>query len=205
MKNAFKIIELLFDELNLLHGVDAMSLVHDPAIEIDFVHFNKEYNTNFSKIDEEKRIVTGPALIPNKMILRKQGEDYFYVYFSEDTIFKTAKRFLKDGHQNNSTLEHQVALEGISVVESWIISDKVHDKSVKFGYDLPIGTWMLSSYIENDEVWEKVKSGEIKGYSIEGRYSDNVLAAAKEQPNLVGTDEEKDLYNKIVALINEIQ
>jgi hypothetical protein len=214
-KNIFEIIELILDDLDLESGVDAVSYVNSPAIQADFIHFHKEYNTSFSSIDEEKRIVVGPALVPDKMILRKQKEDFFYVYFSAETIRKTAHKFLTNGHQGNTTFEHSAKLSDVSIVESWIIEDKVHDKSVSLGFDLPVGTWMLTSKIDDDATWESIKSGEVKGYSIEGVFVDKTLLSREEdiqteidefeaEMELIGTDEEKAQYAEIKSLIDSI-
>lgn len=211
-KNIFRIVELLLDEFNIIHGVHAISLVDEPAIERDFMFFHKEYMTNFSTIDDEKRIVIGPALIPNKMILRKYKDEFFYVFFSKDTIRKTAHRFQIQGKQNNTTYQHSLELKGVSVVETWIKEDMVHDKSLKYGFeDLPIGTWFIMSKIEDDVMWDKIKSGEIKGYSIEGRFTDNILEAQKEkdtEPTLeellaAGTEEERRQYQEIKRILED--
>jgi len=207
----FSIIQLFIDDANELSGVDAISLVNSPAIQEDFYAFNKQYMTNFTSIDDEKRMVTGPALIPNKMILREVKGKYFYVYMSEETIRKTAYKFVKTSKGNNSTLEHELKLKEISVIESWIKEDMVHDKSVKYGYDLPLGTWFLTTKIDNDEIWAAIKSGDIKGYSIEGRYTDKIIKNSEvtiediAELELLGTEEEKETYREIVKLLEMIE
>ena len=117
----------------------------------------------------------GALLIPNKPIYRRNGEDEYYIYFSKDTVLKASQMYLMNSKQNNSTLEHQYELEGLSLVESWIVEDKVHDKSVKFGMDLPLGTWVGSVKVNNDKIWnEFVKTGKVKGFSIEGYFADKM-------------------------------
>ena len=117
----------------------------------------------------------GPALIPNKKIFRKFGEQEYFIYFSEHTVKKASELFLTKGNQNNSTLEHEIKLNGLSVVESWIIEDEKQDKSNKYGFNLPIGTWMVSMKVNNDDVWNNyVKSGKVKGFSIEGHFIDAI-------------------------------
>jgi len=115
----------------------------------------------------------GAALVPNKQILRadKDGNGY-YIYFSEDTIKKASELFLMRSNQNNATYEHNQKLKGMSVVESWLIEDEVHDKSVKYGFNLPKGTWMISMKVNNEDVWKDVKDGKVKGFSIEGYFAD---------------------------------
>jgi len=116
-----KLIELIIDENELLSGINAISLVEYPAIEEDFVALNSAKKVEFATQSEEKRILMGAALVPNKPIYRKNGEDEFYVYFTKETIRRASEMFFQNGNQNNSTLEHEVDLQGLSVVESWII------------------------------------------------------------------------------------
>lgn len=173
-----KIIELLIDEEELLSGIEAISIVDRPAIQEHFIALSEQERHQLAEVDKEKKILMGAALVPNKHIYRADGEDEYYIYFSEDTVRKASELFLMRGNQNKSTLEHQAELYGLSVVESWIIEDEVHDKSVKYGMELPIGTWMVSMKVNNDEVWQNyVKTGKVKGFSIEGYFTDKVNMA----------------------------
>jgi hypothetical protein len=137
----------------------------------------------------------GAALVPNKQIYRKNGDKEFYIYFSEETVRKASELFLMRANQNNATLEHEKKmLDGMSVVESWIIEDEKQDKSAKYGFNLPKGTWMISMKVNNDEIWNKVKAGEVKGFSIEGYFVD------KYEMSLQETEEDR-LINAIRDLI----
>ena len=168
-----KIVELILDENSEL-GIEAIRVVENPAIEEDFIAL-KSQEIKLAEVDKEKRILMGALLVPNKPIYRRSGEDEYYIYFSKDTVEKASQMYLMQGNQNNSTLEHQYELNGLSLVESWIVEDKVHDKSVKYGMDLPIGTWMGSVKVNNDKVWnEFVKTGKVKGFSIEGYFADKM-------------------------------
>tara|TARA_R110000822_G_scaffold35184_1_gene99273 strand:- start:1461 stop:2069 length:609 start_codon:yes stop_codon:yes gene_type:complete len=170
-----KLIELILDENEFLSGINAISLVEYPAIEEDFIALNSDRKIEFATQSEEKRLLMGAALVPNKPIYRKEGGEEFYVYFTKETIRRASEMFFQNGNQNNSTLEHEVDLKGLSVVESWIIEDEEYDKSRKYGLNLPIGTWMVSMKVNNPEVWEGyVKSGKVKGFSIEGYFVDKV-------------------------------
>lgn len=170
-----KIIELVLDETQSLNGIEAISIVEYPAIEENFVALNSQERVQFAAQDAEKRILMGAALIPNKPIYRNQDGEEFYVYFTSKTIRQAAELFLMRGNQNESTLEHEAKLTGLSVVESWIIEDEQHDKSRKYGMDLPVGTWMVSMKVNNDQVWNDfVKTGKVKGFSIEGYFVDKV-------------------------------
>ncbi len=166
-----RIIELIIDEENEFSGIEAISVVENPAIEEDFIALKKQ-PIQLAEVDSEKRILMGPALIPDRKILRKDDDGEYYIYFSKETVRKASELFLMKGNQNNSTLEHQDVLKGMSVVESWIIEDKNKDKSKKYKMDLPLNTWMISVKVLNDEIWNQVKEGEIKGFSIEGYFAD---------------------------------
>jgi hypothetical protein len=169
-----QIIELIIDEESDIAGIQAISIVDNPAIEEDFIAL-KSQEVKLAEVDKDKKIIMGPALIPNKKIFRKFDEQEYYIYFSEDTVKKASELFLTKGNQNNSTLEHEIKLNGLSVVESWIIEDENHDKSKKYGFNLPIGTWMVSMKVNNDDVWNNyVKSGKVKGFSIEGHFIDAI-------------------------------
>jgi len=170
-----KVIELFIDEEGEFAGIDAISIVEQPAIEENFVALKEDIKVELADVDKEKRILMGAALIPNKKIYRKNGEDEFYIYFSEDTVRRASELFLMKGNQSKSTLEHQASLSGLTVVESWIVEDDTHDKSRKYGLNMPVGTWMVSMKVNNDEVWEDyVKTGKVKGFSIEGYFTDKV-------------------------------
>lgn len=170
-----KIIELILDEDNLANGIDAISIVSEPAIEENFIALKEEQRIEFAVHDQEKRILMGAALIPNKPIYRRNGEEEFYVFFSKETIRRANELFFMRGHQNKATLEHEVSINGLSVVESWIIEDKAKDKSALYNMDLPVGTWMISMKVENEDVWKDyVKTGKVKGFSIEGYFADKM-------------------------------
>ena len=193
-----KIIELILDDNSEL-GIEAISVVENPAIEEDFIAL-KSQEIKLAEVDKEKRILMGALLVPNKPIYRRSGEDEYYIYFSKDTVEKASQMYLMQGNQNNSTLEHQYELNGLSLVESWIVEDKVHDKSVKYGMDLPIGTWMGSVKVNNDKVWnEFVKTGKVKGFSIEGYFADKMERPKEEIEEEL--DEDQKLINQIIDII----
>lgn len=165
------IIELIIDEKDEQSGIDAVSVVKSPAIEENFVALNK-HEVALKEVNEEKRLLMGAALIPNKQIYRHNGKEEYYIFFSEKTVRKASELFLMRGNQNNATYEHKQELNGMSVVESWIIEDENTDKSRLYGFDLPVGTWMISMKVNNEDVWKDVKEGKVKGFSIEGYFAD---------------------------------
>jgi len=123
-------------------------------------------------IDEEQRVVTGPLMIPNKMILRRDdmGNPY-YIFFTKATIRKMMEKFLKLNKHNNTDVQHdnKVTTKN-TLLESWISEDKMYDKAYKLGFALPMGTWYVSYKINDDKTWEKVKSGDLKGFSLAGPF-----------------------------------
>ena len=166
------IIELFIDEEDEVSGIEAISVVENPAIESDFIALkNQEFK--LAEVDKEKRILMGAALIPNKPIYRQSGDQEFYIYFSRDTVRKASELFFIKGNQNNTTLEHQLELKGLTAVESWIVESE-QDKSRMYNLNVPIGTWMVSMKVNNDKVWKQVKAGEVKGFSIEGYFADKL-------------------------------
>lgn len=169
-----KIIELIIDEKDSLSGIDAVSVVENPAIEENFIALSK-HEVELKEIDTEKKILMGAALVPNKQIYRRNDKnEEYYIFFSQDTIRRASELFLMNSNQNNTTYEHNEKLKGLTVVESWIIEDLEHDKSKKYGFSLPVGTWMISMKVNNEEVWAKVKDGSVKGFSIEGYFADKL-------------------------------
>ena len=171
-----KIVELVLDD-NEESGIEAISIVESPAIESDFVALKSE-EVKLAEVDTEKKILMGALLIPNKPIYRKTEGDEYYIYFSKDTVLKASQRYLTNGYQNNSTLEHSDNLEGLTLVESWIVEDEVQDKSRKYGLNVPVGTWMGTVKVNNEKIWnEFVKEGKVKGFSIEGFFADKIKAS----------------------------
>ena len=165
--NIEELFELLLQDDE--DGVFANSLVENPAIGRDFIYMSKEIQ--FAEVSDEKRLVAGPLLIPNKKILRIDGEGKRYnVFFTPETIEKVARKFMKNKYGDEVTLEHGGKTTGVYLTESWIVEQSSKDKSNLYGFTLPRGTWFGVYKIDNDEVWQKVKDGTFKAYSIEGLF-----------------------------------
>jgi len=196
-----KIVELVIQDENQELAIDAISLVTSPAIEQDFVYFGKEKNNlTFAKVDEEKRMLISPALIPNKQIFRHNpntNSDY-YVYFSKDTVRKASELYLKHNNHHKATYQHQDRVSGVLTTESWIKEGDM-DKSKMYGFDLPNGTWFVKMRIDNDELWSKIKDGELKGLSIEGYFTDKMELMADEKPSI------EEILSALNEIINENQ
>jgi hypothetical protein len=187
-------------------GVFATSFVDSPAIERDFVFFGKEIN--FQAVNDDQMLVAGPLLIPNKKILRMDGMgNPYYVYFTPETIEKISRRFMKNKYNDSVTVEHDKKVGGIHLTESWIIEQSAKDKSNIYGYTLPRGTWFgIYDVSGNPKVWEDVKKGVFKGFSIEGLFDHKVstikLSLEKEIDEL--SDDEADVFlSQIRALIKK--
>lgn len=194
------IFELFIDEEAEMGGIEAISIVENPAIEEDFVVLSSQ-QVKLAEVSKEKRILMGPALIPNKKIYRRSADKEYYITFSEETVRKASQLFLARGKQNNSTLEHEETLEDLSVVESWIIEDDKADKSRAYGLNLPVGTWMVSVKVNNDEIWQEfVKTERVKGFSIEGFFTDKQNERPQES-----IEEEAELSADQMAKLYEIE
>ena len=168
--------ELYIDDF--VDGLVGVSLVDDPAIEMNFIMFSKnkepKVETKFSISNNEKQIISGPALIPEQRIYRYNEEtgEEFFVYFTAETIEKSLTKFMQSGFFNNVNLQHQVEIDGVHLFESWLVSNPENDKAVEMGYDVPKGTWMISFKIENPILWKEFKENNtINGFSIEGYFS----------------------------------
>ena len=193
-----RIVELILDE-DSVAGIEAISIVENPAIEEDFIALNSQ-EVQLAEVDKDKQILVGALLVPNKPIYRRKGEDEYYIYFSKDTIRKAAEMYLIKGNQNNSTLEHHYKLQGLSLVESWIVEDEVHDKSRKYDMEVPVGTWMGVVKVNNSEVWNDfVKTGKVKGFSIEGYFVDKM-----ERPNEPINDFDEEEAEEMLSYIRRI-
>jgi hypothetical protein len=187
------IYELVIEDENI-DGCFAISLVEEPAIESNFVFFDKE-KIHFAAVNDEKRLLMGPILIPDKQILRIDGEGMpYHVFFKPETIKRLSEMYLENKYTDKSTLEHDKKITGVNLVESWIVESRTKDKSAMYGLSVPVGTWMGTFKVNNDDIWENyVKTGEVKGFSIEGLFGHSLVSAAKE----------KDYLNKEISDLDE--
>ena len=184
-------IELTIKDVNE-DGVFAISLVENPAIEENWVHLSS-HQIDLKVVDEEKRIVVGYALIPDKRIYRNQNGKEFNIFFSADTIRQTAELYMKQLNNNNVTTEHETKIEGASVIESWITESEKFDKVNLYNLKPIVGGWAVMMKIYNDEAWKSVKDGTFKGYSIEGKYDGFEQLQSKDI----------SLVDEVIAIIKE--
>jgi len=174
MEYQIKIYDIQIDQ-NYELGVDAVALVNRPAIEELFVALNEKLQLS---IDNDKQILIGAALVPDKLIYRvnEKTKEEFYIKFSAETIEKIAQRFFKKGNQLNFNVEHTKNNVDAYVFESWIVEDEETDKSKRYGLSYPKGTWVISAKVEDKEFWDAyVKTGQVRGFSIEGEFAQKLM------------------------------
>ena len=187
-------IELFIDADNIKDGVNALSFVESPATEENWVFLNS-HKVDFKAIDEEKRIIIGYALIPDKEIYRKQGDQEFNIIFSKDTVAKACELYATRLKNNNTTLEHTDKTNGVSVIQSWIVEDVEMDKVNLYDLNPILGGWVVIMKIYNDEVWQDVKLKKYLGISIEGLFSDKQIEQSIEET------EAEDLISKLKKIL----
>jgi hypothetical protein len=188
-------IELFIDEENIKDGIDAISLVKMPAIEENFVALN-QHRIEFKSIDDDKRIIIGLALVPDKLIYRRNGDYEYNIVFSKETVKKAAELYFKKLKNNNATLEHQEKTDGVSTIESWIVENPKIDKSALYNLNATEGSWVVIMKIDNDEVWKEVKNGTYLGLSVEGYFSDKL-----EMSSITQESKEQELIEKIKKIL----
>jgi hypothetical protein len=200
------LIELIIDETMELSGIDAISIVENPAIEENWIALKneqpKEYH--FAEVDKEKKIIMGAMLVPDKPIYRRDEDNgEYYIYFSQDTIRKCMELFFQNGNQGNATFEHQEAITGLTMVESWIVEDTEKDKSNLYNLNVPVGTWMGTIKVENEVIWnEFIKTKKVKGFSIEGYFADKAKLPLSK---IDDTDAEIEAGLQLLEIIKKIE
>ena len=179
-----------------------ISMVTEPAIEVDYVALEKQNEDVEIKLSsDERHICYGPALIPNKDIYRNNGEQEFYINFTEESIVKMSQEFLKNYKQHEVNLQHETNADEVFVCESWIVEDPYKDKANALGFNVEKGTWMIGMKVNNIEVWDKVKNGELKGFSVESAI--RLEEFSKNENNMIDTNEEM-FFDKIKNVFKEV-
>lgn len=185
MGKDLKMYEINADESDIY----AVSCVDVPAVDSNFIFLNKqnEQPIYINLESDEKRMVYGCALRSDFPIYRKYNDEEFYIKFSSKCVEKLSKKFMKNGFQSNWTTDHEEIVEGLTVVESWLKVDMEKDKSIALGLDkdLALGSWFIGCSVDNDEVWETIKSGKWNGFSIEAMVVMDELNLHKQNNNMV--------------------
>ena len=190
MEEELETIELFVDSEGD-GGINAISFVEFPAIEENFIALN-EHKVEMKTVDEDKRLVVGLALIPNKLIYRRNRGFEYNITFSEETVRKASEKYLKSLKLHNTTVAHETEVDGVFLTESWIVEDPEKDKTALYGLNATKGSWAVSMRIENDDLWNKIKDGDYLGFSIEGMFS--------EEEKL--SNEEIDILSEIESLVD---
>lgn len=185
-----KVYEVTVDKTSY---IEAISFVDFPAIEENFIFMSKDEKKPIQQVlleTDERHMVYGPVLVPDKLIYRYDadtGEEY-YIKFSAESIKNLAYRFTHyDYHQFTEQHENGLYGDKVNFVESWIIEDPNNDKSNALGLkDLPKGTWVIGTKIDSIELWEKIKNGEMNGFSVEAwvdfePISNQIIKQSKEE------------------------
>jgi hypothetical protein len=138
----------------------------------------------FAEVLKEKQMIVGPLMSPNKLILRmdEDGAPY-YVYFTADTIEKIANKFMKNKLGDSVNIEHDMnqKVDGIYLTQTWLVEDENHDKANLYGYEPKVGEWYGMYKVDNKAIWDEyVKSGRVKGFSVEGYFADKLIEQSKE-------------------------
>ena len=179
--------------------VYAISMVSEPAIEAGWVAFDKE-QIQFQAVDNDKRLVLGPILVPDKRILRIDGEGKpYHVFLSAPTIKKLSEKYLQNKYTDKVTVEHKKSISDVSLVESWIVESRTKDKSAVYGLSLAPGTWAGTMKVNNEKLWQDfVKTGKLTGFSIEGLFSHQLVEASKENYLLKDINELNEVEAELV-------
>ena len=187
-------------------GIDsetyAISMVEAPAIESDFVALSKEEEVKVFLESDERHMVYGAALIPDKDIYRNNGEQEFYISFTKESIEKMSQDFMKNYRQNEVTLDHEEMANDITITESWLVEDPYKDKANALGINVPKGTWMIGMKVNQIDVWERVKSGELKGFSVESMISLEEFSKNDNNMNIETND--MGFWNKMKSILTEV-
>lgn len=188
-------------------GIDsetyAISMVESPAIESDFVALSKEEEKRVFLESDERHMVYGAALIPDKDIYRNNGEQEFYISFTKESIEKMSQDFMKNYRQNEVTLDHEEMANDITITESWLVEDPYKDKANALGINVPKGTWMIGMKVNQIDVWDRVKSGELKGFSVESMIS--LEDFSKQNTNNMNIETNDNMFwDKMKNILSEV-
>ena len=182
----------------------AISLVEFPAIEEEFIALSKENKEKVILMDEEKHIIIGCVLKPDFPIYRYddiRGE--YYIKFSKNTIEHLSQEFIKR-KDKSITLDHESDTNKVEVIESWVKVDMEKDKSNAYGLDVPVGSWLISCKVNDENIWQSIKNGERNGFSIESLCSLNEINFSKmtnkeQLESVVVSDSFWDKLKQIIA------
>lgn len=191
-------------------GIDsetyAISLVESPAIEETLVALEEQKPIKVQLADEEKYMVYSAVLVPEKPIYRRNEDgDEFYIEFTKESIEKMAQEYLMNYRQNEITLDHATMANDITLVESWIKTDMYKDKSVAIGLseDLPIGTWIAGLKVNQIDAWNRIKNGELRGFSVESMISLEEFSKQEQNTNNMNIETNDMFWDKLKNILKD--
>lgn len=202
-ENERELVEFKIDdkEGNIIGDLSLISIVFEPAIEKGFHLFSKDKKYSMAKVDPDKKIIVGPAMLPNKKILRydESNDTYFDCFFSEETVRKCSELFLKNSNHTKTNLEHGELLtsnqiNGAYVTQSWIVEDPEMDTAKAYGFSPVKGEWYVAFKIENDSLWNIIKENGFSGFSVEGIFAERFFSLIKKEAPI-------DLEAEVKAII----
>lgn len=191
-------------------GIDsetyAISLVESPAIEETLVALEEQKPIKVQLTDEEKYMVYSAVLVPDRPIYRRNDDgDEFYIEFTKESIEKMAQEYLMNYRQNEITLDHATMANDITLVESWIKTDMYKDKSVAIGLseDLPIGTWIAGLKVNQIDAWNRIKNGELRGFSVESMISLEEFSKQEQNTNNMNIETNDMFWDKLKNILKD--
>lgn len=181
--------------------VDYVALVDKPAIEKSFLAFRDAERIGFEIQSEDQKIITGPLMLAYTPIYRSDANGEYYVMFDQETVKQIALKFFKKGYQSNVNLMHDSGrtLTGLTMFESWIKDTQRGVQAMKGFEHVPDGSWFGSFKVENNEVWDMIKSGQVKGFSVEGIFNYVPLKMEEQKP-----DKDEELMKDVINILNSI-
>ena len=198
-----KLYDISIDPTDFETGLNAISLVENPAVEVDFLAFAKDESAVLQFADEERHIITGIALLADTPIYRiaPDGTEY-YVRFTKDCIRQLVEKYFKFGLTNSVNIEHKdnQFVDGVTMLESYII-DKERGICPSEFASAPDGSWVVSYKVSNLDVWSKIKSGEVKGFSVQGLF--RIIETKLEMSN--NKPEKEISENKNISFMSKLK
>lgn len=179
----------------------AISLVESPAIESEFVALEKQEQKQVFLESNERHMIYGAALIPDMDIYRNDGENEYYISFSKESISKMSQDFMREYRQHEVKTDHEDIANEVFVTESWIVEDSYKDKSNALGISVPEGTWMVAMKVNNIETWERIKAGELNGFSVESLVS--LEEFSKQNDNNMEIKDNEMFWDKLKNILKE--
>ena len=199
-----KLYDISIDPTDFETGLNAISLVENPAVEVDFLAFAKDESAVLQFADEERHIITGIALLADTPIYRiaPDGTEY-YVRFTKDCIRQLVEKYFKFGLTNSVNIEHKdnQFVDGVTMLESYII-DKERGICPSEFASAPDGSWVVSYKVSNLDVWNKIKSGEVKGFSVQGLFR---IIETKLEMNSNKTEESEHQNKNNISLMSKLK